>query len=43
MFTLIKADASSAVTLPAQLYRQAGVEPGTDLAAEVQDGRKRWH
>jgi antitoxin component of MazEF toxin-antitoxin module len=39
MSTLIKADASGAVTLPAELCREAGVEPGAELAAEVQDGR----
>lgn len=39
MYTLVKADASGAVTLPAELCREAGVAPGTDLAAEVQDGR----
>ncbi len=39
MSTLVKADASGAVTLPAELCRQAGVEPGADLVAEVQHGR----
>lgn len=39
MSTLIKADASGAVLLPAELCRQAGIEPGTELAAEVQGGR----
>jgi antitoxin component of MazEF toxin-antitoxin module len=39
MSTIIKADASGAVTLPAELCRAAGVEPGTDLVAEAQDGR----
>jgi antitoxin component of MazEF toxin-antitoxin module len=39
MSTIIKADASGAVTLPAELCREAGVAPGTDLVAEVQDGR----
>jgi antitoxin component of MazEF toxin-antitoxin module len=39
MSTLVKADASGAVTLPADLCRAAGVEPGTDLVAEVEDGR----
>ncbi len=39
MSTLIKADASGAVTLPAELCQAAGVKPGTDLVAEVQDGR----
>jgi antitoxin component of MazEF toxin-antitoxin module len=39
MSTIIKADASGAVTLPADLCRAAGVEPGADLVAEVQTGR----
>jgi antitoxin component of MazEF toxin-antitoxin module len=39
MSTIIKADASGSVTLPAQLCQAAGVEPGADLVAEVRDGR----
>jgi antitoxin component of MazEF toxin-antitoxin module len=39
MSTIIKADASGAVLLPTELCRAAGVEPGADLVAEVQDGR----
>ena len=39
MSTIIKVDASGAVTLPADLCRAAGVAPGTDLLAEVQGGR----
>ena len=39
MSTIIKADASGAVTLPAELCKAAGVEPGADLVAEVQTGR----
>ncbi len=39
MSTLVKADATGAVTLPADLCRAAGVEPGTDLVAEVEGGR----
>jgi antitoxin component of MazEF toxin-antitoxin module len=39
MSTIVKADASGAVTLPADLCRAAGVAPGTELVAEVQDGR----
>jgi len=39
MSTFLKADATGAVTLPAELCRAAGVAPGTDLVAEVQDGR----
>jgi antitoxin component of MazEF toxin-antitoxin module len=39
MSTVLKADASGAVTLPADLCRAAGVEPGTDLVAEIEGGR----
>jgi antitoxin component of MazEF toxin-antitoxin module len=39
MSTIITADATGAVTLPAELCRAAGVAPGSDLVAEVQDGR----
>jgi antitoxin component of MazEF toxin-antitoxin module len=39
MSTIIKADATGAVTLPAELCRAAGVAPGADLVAEVQAGR----
>ena len=39
MSTIIKADATGAVTLPAGLCRAAGVTPGADLVAEVRDGR----
>jgi antitoxin component of MazEF toxin-antitoxin module len=39
MSTILKADASGAVLLPAELCRAAGVAPGADLVAEVQDGR----
>jgi antitoxin component of MazEF toxin-antitoxin module len=39
MSTLVKADANGAVLLPAELCRDAGVEPGADWVAEVQDGR----
>jgi antitoxin component of MazEF toxin-antitoxin module len=39
MTTIIKADASGAVTLSAELCRAAGVAPGADLVAEVEDGR----
>ena len=35
----IKADAGGAVTLPAELCREAGVVPGADLVAEVEAGR----
>jgi antitoxin component of MazEF toxin-antitoxin module len=39
MSTIIKADATGAVTIPAELCRAAGVTPGADLVAEVRDGR----
>jgi antitoxin component of MazEF toxin-antitoxin module len=39
MPTTVKADATGAVTLPAELCRAAGVAPGAELLAEVQDGR----
>ncbi|HWY88106.1 MAG TPA: AbrB/MazE/SpoVT family DNA-binding domain-containing protein [Gemmataceae bacterium] len=39
MSTVVKADASGAVTLPAELCRAAGLAPGADLVAEVQAGR----
>ena len=39
MSTIIKADTSGAVTLPAELCRAAGVKPGADLVAEVQADR----
>jgi antitoxin component of MazEF toxin-antitoxin module len=38
MSTKINADATGAVTLPADLCRAAGISPGTELLAEVQDG-----
>ncbi|HKI34832.1 MAG TPA: AbrB/MazE/SpoVT family DNA-binding domain-containing protein [Gemmataceae bacterium] len=39
MSTIVIADATGVVTLPAELCRAAGVAPGTDLVAEIQDGR----
>jgi antitoxin component of MazEF toxin-antitoxin module len=39
MSTIVKADATGAVMLPPELCREAGVAPGADLVAEVQDGR----
>ncbi len=39
MSTIIQADAAGAVTLPPELCRAAGVTPGADVAAEIQDGR----
>lgn len=38
MSTIVKADATGAVTLPAELCRAAGIAPGADLVAEVQAG-----
>ena len=39
MTTILKADSSGAVTLPADLCRTAGVAPGADVVAEIQAGR----
>jgi antitoxin component of MazEF toxin-antitoxin module len=39
MSMIVKADAGGAVTLPAELCREAGVQPGADVVADVQDGR----
>ena len=39
MSTILKADASGAVTLPADLCRAAGLTPGAELVAEVQIDR----
>jgi antitoxin component of MazEF toxin-antitoxin module len=39
MSTIVKADATGAVALPAALCREAGVKPGTELVAEVQEHR----
>jgi antitoxin component of MazEF toxin-antitoxin module len=39
MSTIVKADATGAVMLPAELCRAAGVQPGADLVAEIQAGR----
>jgi antitoxin component of MazEF toxin-antitoxin module len=39
MSTIVKADANGAVTLPAELCRAAGVEPGAELVVEVETGR----
>lgn len=39
MSTLVKADASGVVTLPVELCQAAGVEPGANLVAEVQEGQ----
>ena len=39
MSTIIQADAAGAVTLPAEFCKAAGVTPGADLVAEIQDGR----
>ena len=39
MSMIVKADASGAVTVPAELCRAAGVAPEAELVAEVQTGR----
>jgi antitoxin component of MazEF toxin-antitoxin module len=39
MSMLVKADPTGAVTLPPELCKAAGVEPGADLVADVQNGR----
>ena len=38
MSTILKADITGAVTLPAELCREAGLEPNAELNAEVRDG-----
>ena len=45
MSTIVTADATGAVTLPAELCRAAGLAPGAQLVAQIQDGGivlKRW-
>jgi antitoxin component of MazEF toxin-antitoxin module len=39
MSTILKADASGAVTLPAELCRAAGIAACGEVVAEVQDSR----
>ena len=39
MSMIVQADAAGAVTLPAEFCKTAGVTPGADLVAEIQDGR----
>jgi antitoxin component of MazEF toxin-antitoxin module len=39
MSTIVKAGADGTVTLSAELCRAAGLAPGAELVAEVQDGR----
>jgi antitoxin component of MazEF toxin-antitoxin module len=39
MSTIIKADASGAVTIPVEVCKVAGVEPGTEVAIDVQNGQ----
>ena len=39
MSTIVKADASGALILPADFCRAAGVEPGAEVVAEIQAGR----
>ena len=38
MSTILKADGTGSVTLPAELCREAGLEPNAELNAEVRDG-----
>jgi antitoxin component of MazEF toxin-antitoxin module len=39
MSVTVKADANGVVILPAELCREAGIQPGADVTAEVRDGR----
>ncbi len=39
MTTIIKSNANGVMMLPADLCRQAGVQPGGEAQVEVQDGR----
>jgi antitoxin component of MazEF toxin-antitoxin module len=39
MSTILRADATGAVTLPADLCRAAGVSPGAEIVAEIQSGQ----
>jgi hypothetical protein len=39
MSTIVKADPTGAVLVPAELCRAAGVPPGAALVAQVQEGR----
>jgi antitoxin component of MazEF toxin-antitoxin module len=39
MSTIVRADASGAVTLPAELSQAAGFKPGAELVAEVNGGQ----
>ena len=39
MSTILRADATGAVVVPAELCRAAGVVPGAEIVAEVQSGR----
>jgi bifunctional DNA-binding transcriptional regulator/antitoxin component of YhaV-PrlF toxin-antitoxin module len=39
MSTTLTVDASGTVTLPAELCREAGAVPGTEVVADVRDGR----
>jgi antitoxin component of MazEF toxin-antitoxin module len=39
MSTIVQADTAGAVTLPAEFCKAAGVTPGADLVADIQDGR----
>ena len=42
MSTIVKADATGAVTLPAELCRAAGVEPGADLWPMSRTAGSSW-
>jgi bifunctional DNA-binding transcriptional regulator/antitoxin component of YhaV-PrlF toxin-antitoxin module len=39
MSTILNADPSGTVTLPAELCRAAGLAPGSELVAEIEAGR----
>jgi antitoxin component of MazEF toxin-antitoxin module len=39
MSTIIKADASGAVALPAELCREVGIEPGGEVVVAIRDQR----
>jgi len=41
MSTIVKADANGAVTLPAELCRAAGVEPGGTARVDLENGHIR--
>jgi antitoxin component of MazEF toxin-antitoxin module len=43
MSTILKTDASGAVTVPAELCKAAGLAPGADLVADIESGRIVLH